>query len=257
MKAVILAGGLGTRLREESEYKPKPLVEIGNKPIIWHIMKFLNMQDINSFIICLGYKGDLIKDYFINYKNRNNDISINTKSGKVNFTAGIPFDEDWQVSLTNTGLSTNTGGRIFQIKDQVKNERFLCTYGDGLANINLSELLRFHNAHGKIATVTAVKPRNRFGALEIDKNSRVSAFFEKPESTDFINGGYFIFEPKIFDYLSENCILEKEPLETLVNDGQLMAYQHLGFWQPMDTYREVKELNELWDSQSAPWKNWK
>jgi glucose-1-phosphate cytidylyltransferase len=256
VKAVILAGGMGTRLREETEYRPKPMVEIAGLPILWHIMKNLSRQNLSEFIICLGYKGDQIKDFFINYDTRVNDITIKLGEKSISRHLTNSIDEEWQVTLANTGLNTMTGGRIYKIQEYVKNETFLCTYGDGLANIELNSLISFHKSHGKIATVTTVKPTNRFGSLEINANQQVKKFAEKPKSDQWINGGFFIFEPEIFNYLDDNCVLEQKPLETLATDGQLMAYKHNGFWQPMDTYRETQELNHLWETESAPWKNW-
>ncbi len=256
MKAVILAGGLGTRLREETEYRPKPMVEIGEKPILWHIMKNLSTQDLNDFIICLGYKAEYIKDFFLNYDVRVNDSTIKIGKGSVVNQLSKSNEENWNITLANTGLHTMTGGRIFKIRDYVNKERFLCTYGDGLADINLKSLLEFHVNHGKIATITAVQPTNRFGALEIDSNNQVRNFTEKPKLEQWINGGFFIFEPEVFEYLNPDSTLEREPLENLAKDNQLMAFHHSGFWQPMDTYRETQELNSLWNSDSAPWKTW-
>lgn len=256
MKAVILAGGHGTRLREETEYRPKPMVEIGGRPILWHIMKNLSKQDLNEFIICLGYKGDYIKDFFLNYESRVNDITVTLGKDGASVQHSNSAEEDWRVTLANTGLTTMTGGRIFRVRDYLGSERFLCTYGDGLADINLKELLDFHISHKKIATVTSVRPTSRFGAIEINQSNQVRRFTEKPKAEQWINGGFFIFEREIFDYLDADCILEKEPLENLAKDNQLMAYRHRGFWQPMDTYRESQELNELWSTGKAPWRNW-
>ena len=256
MQAVILAGGMGTRLREETEYRPKPMVEIAGRPIIWHIMKNLSQQKLNNFTICLGYKGDQIREFFLNYKSRVNDITVDLEKDSFAIHNTSLTLENWKVTLANTGLNTMTGGRIFRIRDYVDNDRFLCTYGDGLADINLKSLIEFHKKHGKIATVTTVRPTTRFGALEIDSKKEVKKFAEKPKSEKWINGGFFIFEPKIFDYLSEDCVLEQEPLENLARQGELMAYEHTGFWQPMDTYRETQELNQLWENGLAPWKNW-
>ena len=256
MRAVILAGGLGTRLREETEYRPKPMVEIGGRPILWHIMKNFAQQGINDFVICLGYKGDQIRDFFINYESRINDITVNLGESGKSFIHGNSLEENWNVTLANTGLDTMTGGRLFKVKKYLQDERFLCTYGDGLANVNIKALLDFHKSHGRKSTVTAVLPTNRFGALEIDKTNQVNNFSEKPKGEKWINGGFFIFEPEVFDYLHENSVLEREPLEILARDGQLMAYKHPGFWQPMDTYRESQELNTLWESGTAPWRNW-
>ena len=256
MKAVILAGGLGTRLREETEFKPKPMVEIGDRPIIWHIMKNLSSQGIQDFVICLGYKGDLIKDFFLNYETRTHDITISLGSNKGIIQHSMNDSENWNVTLVNTGQNTLTGGRINRIKPFVENERFLCTYGDGLANINLENLLRFHISHGRIATVTSVRPTNRFGALEIDSQNFVANFSEKPKFDKWVNGGFFIFEPEIFGYLNNESSLEREPLEALSKNHELLSYKHDGYWQPMDTYREVQELNLIWNSGQAAWKNW-
>jgi glucose-1-phosphate cytidylyltransferase len=256
VRAVILAGGLGTRLREETEHRPKPMVEIGERPIIWHIMKMLAHQGLDEFIIALGYKGDQIKDFFINYESKVNDVTVQLGSNKLATHHQREVEESWTVTLANTGALTMTGGRILNIREHVKGERFLCTYGDGLANIDLQELIKFHVSHGKIATVTATKPVSRFGTLEIDSNQKVSKFSEKPQVEQWVNGGFFIFEPEIFNYLEENSILEKEPLENLSHDNELMAYLHNGFWQPMDTLREAQALNELWDNGKAPWRIW-
>jgi len=256
VKSVILAGGLGTRLREETEYRPKPMVEIGGRPILWHIMKNLSHQNLNDFIICLGYKGDQIKDYFLNYSTRANDITIELGADTPIHRHGNSEEEHWRVTLANTGLNTMTGGRIFKIRDYVNGERFLCTYGDGLADVDIKGLLDFHLEHKRIATVTAVRPTSRFGSIDIDSENIVERFTEKPRAEKWVNGGFFIFEPRVFDYLDANSILEQGPLDNLASDGQLMAFQHSGFWQPMDTYRESQELNDLWFDSKAPWKNW-
>jgi glucose-1-phosphate cytidylyltransferase len=253
LKAVLLAGGMGTRLREETEYRPKPMVEIGQRPILWHIMKNLSTQGLLDFVICLGYKGDYIKDYFLNYEARVNDLTVELGANRERNSLSSSSETDWVVTLANTGLSTMTGGRIHRVKQYVQGERFLCTYGDGLADINLPELIKFHEDHGKIATVSAVRPSSRFGAMEIGDNSEVFSFTEKPQNHEWVNAGFFVFEMKIFDYLDENAVLEKQPLENLARDGQLMAYKHDGFWQPMDTYREMVILTEMWNSGSAPW----
>jgi glucose-1-phosphate cytidylyltransferase len=256
MKAVLLAGGLGTRLREETEFRPKPMVEIGGKPILWHIMKNLSMQQISEFVICLGYKGDFIRDYFLNYQIRNNDFTISLRDQHVSKFEKEKHLEDWQVTLSETGLSTQTGGRLYKVRDYLDEDNFLCTYGDGLADINIEGLVDFHSSHKRIATVTAVRAASRFGALSISNDSGVSEFSEKPKSEQWINGGFFIFSRKVFEYLNHDSILEKDPLENLAKDGQLMAYRHEGFWQPMDTYRETQELNAMWQQECAPWKNW-
>jgi glucose-1-phosphate cytidylyltransferase len=256
LRAVILAGGLGTRLREETEFRPKPMVEIGGRPILWHIMKTLSTQDINDFVVCLGYKGDQIKDYFLNYDERINDVTVKLGSREIASHHGLAGNENWNVTLANTGMTTMTGGRIHKIRKHLFDETFLCTYGDGLANINIEELVSFHQRHGKIATVTAVNPVTRFGTLEINEEGEVTTFAEKPRDSQWVNGGFFIFEPEIFRYLNDESVLEKEPLEELAKEGQLVAYKHEGFWCPMDTYRETQDLNNLWDDGNAPWKMW-
>lgn len=254
MRLLILAGGLGTRLREETEYKPKPMVEIGGHPILWHLMKIYASQGVKDFIVALGYKGDVIREYFRDFEMRGQDIEFNlaTKTTEIRSNSNT---EDWKVTLVETGPLTMTGGRLFRSLSYLGNETFMCTYGDGLANINISELLAFHRGHGKIATVTAAAPASRFGKLEIADSGAVTSFVEKPEQNSWINAGFFVFEPSIFDYLTPESILEREPLERLVKDGELVAYKHKGFWQPMDTLREAELLNELWD-KGAPWKIW-
>jgi len=256
VKAVILAGGLGTRLREETEFRPKPMVEIGGRPILWHIMKILSTQGINEFIICLGYKGDQIKDFFLNYEARTNDITVKIGANKSTIQHSSNNSENWSVTLVDTGVSTLTGARLYQVNKFIGTDRFLCTYGDGLANLQVNELLSFHKSHGKLATVTAVRPVSRFGSMQIDENDTVTEFIEKPIVEKWVNGGFFIFEPEIFNYLDSLTSLEKEPLEKLVRKGDLKSFKHEGFWQPMDTYRESKELNELWEKNQAPWKIW-
>jgi glucose-1-phosphate cytidylyltransferase len=256
VRAAILAGGMGTRLREETEYRPKPMVEVGGRPILWHIMKNLAQQGLNDFVICLGYKGDQIRDFFLNYESRINDVTIQLGENGTSLIHGRSLEEDWRITLADTGLDTMTGGRLHAIQQYIEDETFLCTYGDGLADINLGALLEFHNSHGKLATVTAVRPVSRFGALEIDSNNQVLSFSEKPRAEKWINGGFFVFEPGIFHYLDRNSILEREPLERIARDGQLKAFLHEGFWQPMDTYREMQDLNSMWNASAAPWKNW-
>jgi glucose-1-phosphate cytidylyltransferase len=256
MQAVLLAGGLGTRIREETEFRPKPMVEIGGKPILWHIMKNLSIQEFSEFIVCLGYKGDFIKDYFLNYQVRNNDFTISLRNQHISRFEKENHIEDWQVTLADTGLSTQTGGRLFKVRDYIQGDNFLCSYGDGLADVDIKELIKFHLNHKKIATVTAVRASSRFGALSISDSLNVTKFAEKPKTEQWINGGFFIFNKKVFEFLSDDCILEKDPLENLALQGQLMAYKHEGFWQPMDTYRESQELNILWEKNKAPWKNW-
>lgn len=256
MKAVILAGGLGTRLREETEFRPKPMVEIGGKPILWHIMKNLNQQGISEFIICLGYKGEQIKEYFLNYEALTNDITIQLGEEKTTKQFHSPVKENWSVTLADTGMYTMTGGRLNKIRHYLGSEAFLCTYGDGLADISIEKLLNFHKNHNGFATVTAVQPTNRFGALEVSDSGVVTSFEEKPVSEKWVNGGFFVFEKDIFDYLDDECILEKEPLEVISSKHQLHAFKHQGFWRPMDTHRETQELNQLWNEGIAPWRNW-
>ena len=250
MKVVILCGGLGTRLSEETQLKPKPMVEIGGKPILWHIMKIYQGYSFNDFTLALGYKGEVIKDFFINYKESSNDLVLNVKTGKLKYLTDI--SEDWNISLIDTGKDTLTGGRLLRLKDSM-NSTFMLTYGDGLCDVNINELVEFHKAHKKIATVTAVRPTARFGGMNLDNNI-VKEFQEKPQAGEgWINGGYFIFEPEVFDYLdNDDSILERDCLENLAKDGQLMAYQHEGFWQCMDNKRDLEKLNYLWET-TPPW----
>jgi len=257
MKVVILCGGLGTRLREETEVRPKPMVEIGGKPILWHIMKIYSAFGFNEFIICLGYKGYMIKEYFSNYFLHQSDVTIDIKSNKIEVHNNVC--EPWKVTLVDTGLNTMTGGRIKRIKNYIKNETFMVTYGDGVGNIDLKKLLDFHKNHGKYATLTAVQPLGRFGALEINTKDEIINFQEKPKGDKaWINGGFFVLEPQIFDYINgDETIWEREPLEKLAKDGQLAAYRHKGFWMCMDTLRDKKELETLWNSGNPPWKIWK
>ena len=257
MKVVILCGGLGTRLREETEVRPKPMVEIGGKPILWHIMKIYSAFGFNEFIICLGYKGYMIKEYFSNYFLHQSDVTIDIKSNKIEVPNNVC--EPWKVTLVDTGLNTMTGGRIKRIKNYIKNETFMVTYGDGVGNIDLKKLLDFHKNHGKYATLTAVQPLGRFGALEINTKDEIINFQEKPKGDKaWINGGFFVLEPQIFDYINgDETIWEREPLEKLAKDGQLAAYRHKGFWMCMDTLRDKKELETLWNSGNPPWKIWK
>ena len=257
MKVVLLAGGLGTRLREETDVKPKPMVEVGNHPILWHIMKTYAFYGHSDFVVCAGYKGEVIKNWFANFRVLNSDFTVSFKD-TVNIKFHSELEENgWNATIADTGAETMTGGRIKRVEKYIGNETFLCTYGDGLADVDIAKLLAFHKSHGKIATLTTVKPVSRFGVLDIDSDHRVESFKEKPQAEGFINGGFFVFEPEIFDYLDENCVLEQEPLRKLADDGQLMAFHHEGFWQPMDTYRELTILNELWKSGNAPWKVWK
>ena len=253
MQVVILCGGYGTRLGEETQLRPKPMVEIGGKPILWHIMKIFEKHNMQDFHLALGYKANFIKDYFLKYNSLNNDFSVNLKSGKIEFNDII--EENWNINLTDTGLNTMTGGRLLRLKESLKNEEtFMLTYGDGVSNIDLTRLLEFHKSHGKIATVTAVRPPVRFGELIINDN-KVEEFAEKPQAEKgWINGGFFVFNKEIFNYIENDSImLEREPLEKLSKLGELMAYKHDDFWQCMDTIREKEILEGLLNSNSAPW----
>jgi glucose-1-phosphate cytidylyltransferase len=254
LPAVILAGGLGTRIREETEFKPKPMVEIGGRPVLWHIMKHLSAHGMDRFVICVGYKGDIIRDYFLNYRARNNDFTVQLGSHNDLTFHSDHQESDWTVTIAETGALTNTGGRVLEIQRYVKGEDFLCTYGDGLSDIDINNLRVFQKNSGKIATVTAVKPLSRFGVMDLDSSDNVIRFREKPQAEGWINGGFFVFKPQIFNYLSPDIVLENEPLQQLASEKQLAAFRHEGFWQPMDTFRESKMLNDLWDSGQAPWK---
>ena len=254
LPAVILAGGLGTRIREETEFKPKPMVEIGGKPILWHIMKHLASYSVNRFVVCVGYKGDVIRDYFLNYRSRNNDFTISLgDQDKIHFYSNHK-ESEWQVTIAETGPLTNTGGRLQKIQKYISGERFLCTYGDGLSDINIEELASFHASQGCTGTITAIQPLSRFGVMNINESNKVLSFREKPQTEGWVNGGYFVFEPDIFNYLKEDLILEREPLQQLAAERKLAAFKHEGFWQPMDTFRESKLLNDLWESNQAPWR---
>ena len=253
MEVVVLCGGLGTRLSEETQVKPKPMVEIGGKPILWHIMKLYEKHGHNSFVLALGYKGEIIKDYFMNYHARSSNIISHLKTGRIEYSN--PTTEDWKVSMIDTGQESQTGGRLLRLKSTLKSQgTFMLTYGDGLCNVDLTKLIDFHKSHGRIATVTAVRPSARFGDLNISENI-VKDFEEKPQAGEgWINGGFFIFEPAIFDYIENDLtILEKSPLEKLAENGELMAFKHHGYWQSMDTLREKESLQALWESGDVPW----
>lgn len=256
MKVVLLAGGLGTRMREETEYKPKPMVEIGGRPVLWHLMKSFSHFGLNEFVVCTGYRGDVIKDYFLNYDARMNDFTAHLGPASRIEMHGIHNEVELRVTVADTGSNTMTGGRVKRIQKYVEG-RFIVTYGDGLADVDITKLLKFHESHGKLATVTTVRPLSRFGVMDLDATGKVERFREKPQTDDYVNAGFFVFESEVFDYLDEDCVLEQAPLEKLVSLGELMAYRHEGFWQPMDTYREFVMLNEIWDSGNAPWKVWK
>lgn len=254
-KVVILCGGRGTRLREQTEFMPKPLVDVGGHPILWHIMKIYAHYGYNSFICCLGYKGNLIKQYFLNYEYMQNDFTLNLDE-KNEKTIINQEEKDWSITLANTGLETMTGGRIKEIEKYIDGDIFLATYGDGVADINIDKLINFHLEKGKIATVTGVHPTSRFGIIE-HADGLVKRFREKPQVNEVINGGFFVFSRKIFDYLGANSILEKEPLEQLALDQELAVYEHKGFWFCMDTYRDYLEINKIWNENKAVWKIWK
>jgi glucose-1-phosphate cytidylyltransferase len=257
MKAVLLAGGLGTRMREETEFRPKPMVEIGGKPVLWHIMKVLSAQGIKEFIICAGYKGEQIKNYFFNYKLESMDFTVNLGDHSKTVFHGSHSESDWKVTVVDTGPRTNTGGRLVAVQKYLDHEPFLVTYGDGIADVSLASLLEFHKNQKTIATMTTARPTSRFGVVEISPEQTVTKFREKPILEDWVNIGYFIFESQIFDYLDENSVLEEQPLAALSEDSNLSAFRHHGFWQPMDTYREAVALNEIWGEGEAPWKIWK
>ncbi|PJZ58156.1 glucose-1-phosphate cytidylyltransferase [Leptospira barantonii] len=252
MKTVLLCGGLGTRLSEETTVKPKPMVEIAGKPILWHIMKIYEHYGFGDFILALGYKGEVIKDYFLNYHARMSDLTVSLKSGGVEYSN--PTAEDWKVQLIDTGALTMTGGRLLRLKDHLK-ETFMVTYGDGVSNVDIQKLLSFHKSHGKLATVTAVRPPVRFGELSISGN-QVIRFQEKPQAEEgWINGGFFVFEPEVLNYIADDTVmLERVPLEALAQAGELMAFHHHGYWQCMDTLRDKQTLEELWQHNKAPWK---
>lgn len=256
MKAVLLAGGLGTRMREETEFRPKPMVEVGGRPVLWHIMKVLGAQGITDFVICAGYKSEYIKNYFYNYGASNLDFTVRLGDQLSTVFHGSHDEFDWTVTVADTGDSTATGGRIKMIEKYIDGEPFLATYGDGIADINLSELTKFHASHGKIATLTVTNPVSRFGVVGIDEASIITSFSEKPRANDLVNIGYFLFEPGIFDYLKNDSVLEDEPIKKLVEENEIGAYKHEGFWKPMDTQREYLELKAIWDSGIAPWKKW-
>jgi glucose-1-phosphate cytidylyltransferase len=255
MEVIILAGGRGTRIAEESASRPKPMVEIGGRPLLWHILNIYASHGHTDFLVACGYKSEIIKEYFHNFIVHNSDYVIDFRTGKLEYVN--PHGLDWRVAVVDTGLDTMTGGRIRRLKPLVRGQTFMATYGDGLGNVDIAALVAFHRAHGKLATVTAVRPPSRFGGLVLDGGA-VREFSEKPQTGEgWINGGFFVFERGVFDYLTDDTtILEREPLERLAADGQLMAFQHTGFWQPMDTLREKQLLESHWSSGNAPWKTW-
>lgn len=257
MKVLILAGGFGSRISEETDVRPKPMVEIGAKPIIWHIMKIYSYYGYNEFVILLGYKGYYIKEYFANYFLHQSNVTIDIENGKMEVLDNS--SEPWKVTLLNTGLENLTGSRIKQSKKIVGNKAFMLTYGDGLANINIEKLIKFHKSHGKAMTMTSSQQEGRFGRLNIDKNNQVLDFKEKPKTNDsWINGGFFICEPKVFDYIDDNplTVFEQDPLMNLAKDGELFSFKHDSFWRPMDSLKDKIDLNKLWNENKAPWKIW-
>ncbi len=257
MKVVILAGGAGTRLSEETGIKPKPMVEIGERPILWHIMKIYAAHGFNEFIICLGYKGYVIKEYFANYFLHSSDVTFDLSKNKMEIHDS--FTEPWKVTLVDTGLHTMTGGRIKRIEKHVNNQPFLLTYGDGVGDIDIKTLVDFHKKHDNLVTVTAVQPSGRFGALNLNQADQVQSFIEKPRGDgSWINGGFFVCQPEIFSFINDDqTVWEKEPMEKIAAEGKMMAYKHYGFWKPMDTLRDKHELENEWASGKAPWKKWK
>jgi glucose-1-phosphate cytidylyltransferase len=256
VKTVILCGGLGTRLREETEYRPKPLVEIGGRPILWHIMKLYSHFGYSSFLLCLGYRGDMIREYFLNYREMNSDVTLRLEHGREEIAYHDNIEEDeFEVTLAETGAETNTGGRIKIASRHLDSGTFMATYGDGVGDVRIDELVEFHRSHGKLATITTVRPPSRFGVVEIDPGSAVEGFREKPQLDDWVSAGYFVFEPQVLDYLTPESVLEEEPLRKLAHEGQLAAYRHEGFWAPMDTYRDRVALEAL-HREGAPWRVW-
>ena len=257
MQVVILCGGLGTRLREETEFRPKPLVEVGGRPILWHIMKLYAHHGFRDFVLCLGYRGQMIKEYFLNYEAMNNDFTICLgRQNRITYHDEHK-EQDFHVTLADTGLETLTGGRVKQVEKYIDGDTFMVTYGDGVADVDLRAVVEFHRAHGKLATVTTVRPVSRFGVLEVGEDGGVTSFAEKPQLDGWVSAGFFVFDRKFFDYLEgDDCFFERAPLERLANEGQLMAYRHEGFFFAMDTYREYEYLNQLWSGGEAPWKVW-
>lgn len=256
MKVVILAGGLGTRLSEETVLKPKPMVEIGGMPILWHIMKIYSSYGYNDFVICLGYKGYVVKEYFANYFLHKSDVTINLSDNSIDVHDSKA--EPWKITLVDTGNESMTGGRVKRIQKHIGNEPFMLTYGDGVSNVNIAELVKFHQSHGKYCTVTSVQPSGRFGALNIGEDQTVESFMEKPKGDGaWINGGFFVCQPEVFNYIDgDKTIFEKEPMENIAKDGQMRAFNHSGFWKPMDTLRDKHELEEDWSNNVAKWKIW-
>jgi glucose-1-phosphate cytidylyltransferase len=256
-KVVILCGGQGTRLREETEHRPKPMVDIGGRPILWHIMKHFAQHRLRDFVLCLGYKGHIIKEYFLNYEAMNNDFTVRLGRQPSLQHHGSHQEQDFSVTLADTGQDTMTGGRIRRIAPYLGRSAFFMTYGDGLCDVPLDQLLQFHHSHGKLATLTSVRPFSRYGILDIAPDRQVRSFIEKPQLDGWINAGFCVFEPEVLNYLTgDDCVLEQEPLAQLAREGQLMAFPHEGFFFAMDTYRDYKALNDLWAAGDPPWKTW-
>jgi len=257
MKVLLLAGGFGTRLSEETDIRPKPMVEIGGKPILWHIMKIYSSYGFNEFVVLLGYKGYYIKEYFANYFLHQSDVTIDMQTGKMEVLNNS--SEPWKITLLDTGIDSMTGGRVKRAQDIVGDEPFMLTYGDGVSDLNIEELVAFHKSHEKAMTMTSAQPDGRFGALNIEENFQVSSFQEKPKGDGgWINAGYFVCEPKVFDYITEgdSTIFEQAPLQNLAKDGEIFTYKHDGFWKPMDTLRDKQQLQKMWEDKKAPWKTW-
>lgn len=258
MKVVILAGGFGTRISDESQFRPKPMVELGGKPILWHIMKLYSAYDFNEFIICAGYKQHVIKEYFADYFLHNSDVTYDFTHGKNEMTIHRSSSERWKVTVVDTGLNTMTGGRVKRIKEYIGDEPFMLTYGDGVSNVNIAKLAEFHRKHGRMVTMSAYNPGQRFGVLDIDAEGHINEFREKIKGDgNLINIGFMVCNPAFFDYIEgDETVLEKKPLEMAAEEGQLMAYKHEGFWQCMDTVREKEQLEKMWQTGNAPWKVW-
>ncbi len=255
LKVLILCGGTGTRLREETEYKPKPLVEIGGMPILWHIMKHYSQAGFREFVLALGYKGAMIKEYFLNFEWMSNDFTLNLRSREERVVSCAHDLEDWSIIFADTGLKTMTGGRVKRAQKYLEGDLFLATYGDGISNVDLGKLVAFHRQHKKIATLTGVHPSSAFGVIE-SEGGLVKSFKEKPRLEGMVNGGFFVFDHRIFDYLDEDAVLEEEPLRRLAADGQVALYRHENFWACMDTFKDVERLNAMWDQGDHPWKTW-
>jgi glucose-1-phosphate cytidylyltransferase len=255
---MILCGGLGTRLREETEHRPKPMVDVGGRPILWHIMKLYAHYGFSEFIMCLGYRANMIKEYFLNYEAMNNDFTLRLGQSRSIEYPNRGAAMEFQVTLSDTGIETMTGSRVKRASVYVDSEHFMVTYGDGLSDINIRQLVEFHLGHGKLATVTSIHPTSRFGVLDVTDSGRVTGFSEKPATEGWVNAGFMVFHRDALNYFdtAPECIMEREPLERLAHDGQLMAYRHEGFFVTMDTYREYRELNTIWDTGRAPWKVW-